>query len=134
MRVFPLALHLPLLLLRLLQLVLPLPPFAPGPSPWPPRTLPTPSRRDLWARHRPTRRPLPLGADAPLAPAHSAKARPAPLYRAFGPRHAPDSAKKHPAAPSVMPATAGIHPYHPRAPNLAKKRPAATEEFFRKRA
>ena len=34
--------------------------------------------------------------------------------------------------PSVLPANAAIHPYHPRAPIPAQMRPAATEEFFRK--
>ena len=56
-------------------------------------------------------------------------AAPSPPSR---PHRAPNSAKKRPAVPSVLPANAAIHPYHPRAPIPAQMRPAATEEFFRK--
>ena len=108
MRVFPLALHLPPLLLRLLQLVLPLPPFAPGPSPQRPQALPTPCRRYPATRHRPARRPLPLGADAPLAPAHPAKACPAP-------HRGPRTRSLGPATPQTQPrCTPPRQPSYPR--------------------
>ena len=86
---------------------------------------PSPRPAPVASRRRRAPRPRPSGEGLPRTP-------PRASHPVFGPCHAPDSAKMHPAAPSVMPATAGIHPYHPRAPNLAKKRPAATEEFFRK--
>ena len=104
------------------------PPFAVVPSPKPALSLPkglgqapsnheSPTPRSLWchARHWLRRR-------------HSGERR----YPVFRPQRAPIPAKVRPAAASARPATAGIHPHHPRTPNSAKKRPAATQEFFRK--
>ena len=77
MPLIPLALHLPPLLLRLLLLVLPFPPFVPGSSPQHPLRPSKRLGRALSDRHHPARHRWSVAADAPLVPAHPAKARPA---------------------------------------------------------
>ena len=99
-------------------------------------------------------RPRPSGESPPRSPTRA-------LQPAIGSRHAPiagnvrpavahasfrglhpesslrpptrrEPAKMHPAAPSAIPANAGIHPHHSRTPVVAKKHPAPAEEFFGK--
>ena len=104
MPVITLALHLPQLLLRLLLLVLPFPPFAPSQSSPPasrgpnasgralsnrPSACPSflPFRRQRAPRSRPPGESQPRTPTACLVPGHRS------------PRHAPITAKKHPAPP-----------------------------------
>ena len=96
MPVIALALHLPQLLLGLLRLVLPFPPFAPAPSPRPSLRPPPASRRALARRKHPPRRPASFGANACLAPANPLNASPVPRPAASPLSPAPDTPKTPP--------------------------------------
>ena len=78
MSAFTLALHLPLLLLRVLRLALPVAPFGPDPTSLPPWGLPSGSSKHPSNRPRPARRLRTSHADSPLTPASPAKATLAP--------------------------------------------------------
>ena len=78
MPAFTLALHIPLLLLRVLRLALPVAPFGPDPTSLPPWGLPSGSSKHPSNRPRPARRLRTSHADSPLTPASPAKATLAP--------------------------------------------------------
>ena len=96
MPVITLALHLTQLLLRLLRLVLPFPPFAPVPSSRPSLGPPRASRRALARRNHPALCPASLGTNASLAPAKSLNDSPAPQSAAGRLSPAPDTPQTPP--------------------------------------
>ena len=140
MPLIPLVLRLPQLLLRLLPLVLPFPPFAPSPAS--PSALGRPGALGKHPpnRPRPARRHLPFAVDAHLAPARPLDAGPMSDPPAGNLSPAPDTpsatppplASYLPAGPPGTRSGASIHTRRRRTPNPPKMRPAAGQEFFRK--
>ena len=96
MPLIPLALHLPPLLLRLLLLVLPVPPFVPSPTSPFPLDLPRGSRKHPSNRPCPARRPRPFAVNAHLAPANPTTAAPVSRPGAGIPPPAPDTSQTQP--------------------------------------
>ena len=96
MPVITVALHLTQLLLRLLRLVLPFPPFAPVPSSRPSLGPPRASRRALARRNHPALCPASLGTNASLAPAKSLNVSPALQSAAGRLSPAPDTPQTPP--------------------------------------
>ncbi len=127
------------LVLRLLRFCLSLSPFMPRPFPSrPSQLLLMPSAAPAAGLRAAATAPPSHRRPAPTPP--SAHARTAAPHRhaaeirrpVLPPQRAPDPAKLRPAAPSLSPATAGIHPHHRHASIPAKNRPKSPQEFFGK--
>ncbi len=126
------------LVLRLLRFCLSLSPFTPRPFPsrlsqllLVPSAAPAGGRRAA-ATAPPAHRPPPQHPAAHARSAaphrHAAEIR----QPVLPPQRAPNPAKMPPAAPSLSPATTGIHPHHRHASIPAKNRPKSPQEFFGK--
>ena len=93
MSAFTLALHLPLLLLRVLRLALPVAPFVRTPTSLPPWGLPSGSSKHPSNCPRPARRPQASAAQLPLSPANPTHSEPTPRPASDTPKHAPPHLK-----------------------------------------
>ena len=138
MPLIPLALHLPPLLLRLLLLVLPVPPFVPSPTSPFPLDLPRGSRKHPSNRPCPARRPRPFAVNAHLAPPIRRQPLPYPDPAPASlrqPRTHPKPSQNAPGpAPRVIPGSSpGIQSSSPNPPPTRPKAPRAARRVFWKK-